>query len=73
MITEGRALAEGMNRGPVFKWDGHSLVMEMEEGRVFTCAIRSSCDQNDSSAYLWKNWCPYRLWLSVFYLCSRLP
>lgn len=49
MTTEGRELAEGMNEGPVFKWDGHSRVMEIEEGRVFICAIGSGCDQNDLS------------------------
>lgn len=55
ITTEGRELAEGMNGGPVFKWDGHSHVMEIEEGHVFICAIRSGCDQNDLFPYLWKN------------------
>lgn len=73
MTTEGRELTEGMNGGPVFKWDGHSRVMEIEEGRVFICAIGSGCDQNDLSPLLWKNLRPYRLWLFAFYLCSRLP
>lgn len=73
MTTEERELAEGMNRGLVFKRNGHSRVMEMKEGRVFTCALRSGYDQNDSSAYLWKYLCPYRLALSAFYLYSRLP